>query len=47
MPACASTRLEQPLPALGGQRPAELMDTAEGQDIVFHLLDQIGSGAYA
>lgn len=43
----AATWLEQPLPALGGQRPAELMDTAEGQDIVFHLLDQIGSGAYA
>ncbi len=39
--------LEQPLPALGGQRPAGLMDTAEGQHIVFHLLDQTGSGAYA
>lgn len=39
--------LEQPLPALGGQRPAGLMDTAEGQHIVFHLLGQIGSGAYA
>ena len=43
----AATWLEQPLPALGGQRPAEWMDTAEGQNIVFHLLDQIGSGAYA
>ena len=26
----AATWLEQPLPALGGQRPAEWMDTAEG-----------------
>ena len=46
----AAAWLEQALPALGGRRPAgvvELMDTAEGQDIVFHLLDQIGSGAYA
>lgn len=43
----AATWLEQPLPALGGQRPAEWMDTAEGQETVFHLLDQIGSGAYA
>lgn len=43
----AATWLEQPLPVLGGQRPAEWMDTAEGQETVFHLLDQIGSGAYA
>lgn len=45
--AWAAQWLEQPMPALGGQRPATLMDTSEGQAIVLHLLEQIGSGAYA
>ena len=39
--------LEQPLPALGGRRPAELMDTSEGQDIAAGLLARMQSGAYA
>jgi putative toxin-antitoxin system antitoxin component (TIGR02293 family) len=39
--------LEQPLPALGGQRPAELMDTPEGQGIVFQLVARMQSGAYS
>lgn len=39
--------LEQPLAALGGQRPAELMDTAEGQGIVANLLERVQSAAYA
>lgn len=39
--------LDQPLPALGGRRPAELMDTAEGQAIVSNLLSHAQSGAYA
>jgi putative toxin-antitoxin system antitoxin component (TIGR02293 family) len=39
--------LEEPLSALGGQRPAELMDTAEGQTIVSNLLARLQSGAYA
>lgn len=39
--------LDQPLPALGGQRPAELMDTAEGQAIVSNMLARAQSGAYA
>jgi putative toxin-antitoxin system antitoxin component (TIGR02293 family) len=39
--------LDEPLPALGGQRPAELMDTAEGQAIVSNLLARSQSGAYA
>lgn len=39
--------LDQPLPALGGQRPAELMDTAEGQAIVSNMLSRAQSGAYA
>ena len=39
--------LDQPLPALGGQRPAQLMDTAEGQAIVSNMLSRAQSGAYA
>lgn len=39
--------LEEPLPALGGHAPAELMDTAEGQAIVSNLLARTQSGAYA
>lgn len=39
--------LEEPLAALGGQRPVELLDTAEGQAIVSNLLARMQSGAYA
>jgi putative toxin-antitoxin system antitoxin component (TIGR02293 family) len=39
--------LDQPFPALGGQRPAELMDTAEGQAIASNMLSRAQSGAYA
>jgi len=39
--------LERPLPALGGRRPAELMDTAPGREIVSGLVAQMQSGAYA
>lgn len=39
--------LEQPLPALAGQRPGAFMDTATGQQLVAGLLAQIQSGAYA
>lgn len=39
--------LERPLPALGGQRPAELMDTPEGQGLVSQLLARMQSGAYS
>jgi putative toxin-antitoxin system antitoxin component (TIGR02293 family) len=39
--------LETPLPALGGEPPASLMDTAEGRRIVSDLLSQMQSGAYA
>lgn len=39
--------LDRPLPALGGQRPAELMDTAEGQAVVANMLLRSQSGAYA
>ncbi|MCY1243257.1 hypothetical protein D9M72_562650 [compost metagenome] len=39
--------LDQPLPALGERRPAELMDTAEGQAIVSNMLSRAQSGGYA
>ena len=39
--------LEKPVPALGGMKPAELMDTAEGQGIVSNLLSRTQSGAYS
>jgi putative toxin-antitoxin system antitoxin component (TIGR02293 family) len=39
--------LDQPLPALGGEKPAALMDTAEGQAIVSNMLFRAQSGAYA
>lgn len=39
--------LDTPLPALGGRRPAELMDTHEGQSLVSDLVARLQSGAYA
>jgi putative toxin-antitoxin system antitoxin component (TIGR02293 family) len=39
--------LERPLPALGGQRPAELMDTPEGQSLVSDVVARMQSGAYS
>jgi len=39
--------LYDPLPALGGRAPAELMDTAEGRSVVSRLLLQMQTGAYA
>ena len=39
--------LESPLPALGGAKPADYMDTMEGQEMVSGLLAQLQSGAYA
>lgn len=39
--------LTEPLPAFGGVRPADLMDTMEGQGLVSAALAQIQSGAYA
>ena len=46
-PSWLARWLEEPLPALGGHAPAELMDTAEGQAIVSNLLARSQSGAYA
>ncbi len=39
--------LERPLPALGGHKPAEFMDTAEGQAMVANMLERAWSGAYS
>ncbi len=39
--------LNAPLPALGGVRPVDLMDTMEGQGLVSDTLSRIQSGAYA
>jgi putative toxin-antitoxin system antitoxin component (TIGR02293 family) len=39
--------LTEPLPVLGGVRPADLIDTMEGQGLVSTALGQIQSGAYA
>ncbi len=39
--------LTEPLPAFGGVRPADLMDTMEGQGLVSAALAKVQSGAYA
>jgi len=39
--------LIDPLPALGGARPLDLMDTMEGQNLVAATLARVQSGAYA
>lgn len=46
-PKWLSQWLREPLPALGGQRPVDLIDTMEGQAVVAQSLGQIQSGAYA
>jgi len=39
--------LEEPLPAIGNERPIDLMDTAAGQELVSKLLLQAQTGTYA
>ena len=39
--------MERPLPALGGVRPAEYLDTIAGQQLIGDLLAMMESGAYA
>lgn len=39
--------LEEPVPALGGRRPLDLLDTMEGQTLVADTLARMQSGAYA
>lgn len=38
--------IEQPQPALGGKKPAELLDTPTGVEVVSRLLGAMESGAY-
>lgn len=45
--AWMSRWLGEPLPALGGVRPLDLLDTTEGQALVSNTLVQMQSGAYA
>ena len=45
--AWISQWLREPLPALGGVRPIDLIDTMEGQALVATALEQTQSGAYA
>lgn len=45
--AWLSQWLREPVPALGGARPFDLMDTMEGQALVSRTLAQMQSGAYA
>ncbi len=39
--------LDRPVPALGGAKPADFMDTLQGQALVSRLLAQSQSGAFA
>ena len=39
--------LRTPVPALGGTRPIDLIDTMEGQALVSQVLTRMQSGAYA
>lgn len=39
--------LTEPLPAFGGARPADLIDTMEGQSLVSSALAKLQSGTYA
>jgi uncharacterized protein (DUF2384 family) len=39
--------IDEPVPALGGARPAELMETQKGRNLVSKTLARIQSGAYA
>ena len=45
--AWMSRWLSEPLPALGGVRPLDLLDTMEGQALVSSTLARIKSAAYA
>lgn len=39
--------INEELPALGGKKPAEFLDTVEGQELVSTLLQRMQSGAYS
>lgn len=46
-PSWVADWLDRPCPALGNKRPADLMDTRMGQEVIEGLLAQMQSGAYA
>lgn len=46
-PGWLSKWLREPVPALAGARPIDLLDTMEGQALVSKTLAQMQSGAYA
>jgi putative toxin-antitoxin system antitoxin component (TIGR02293 family) len=39
--------IDRPVPALGDRRPAELLDTIEGQALVSEVIARMQSGAYS
>ncbi len=39
--------LHRPLPALGGQKPLELMGTPDGRALVHDIVSRMQSGAYS
>ena len=39
--------LQQPLPALGGRRPAEFLNTAQGQELLVSLIERMQGGGFA
>jgi uncharacterized protein (DUF2384 family) len=39
--------LDRPLPALGGQKPGDLMDTPDGRTLVGTIVGRMQSGAYS
>jgi len=47
--ACAMLMewLEAPMPTLNGKAPFELMDAADGRNVVLNLLEKIEAGSYA
>lgn len=46
-PAWISRWLREPLPAFGGDKPINFLDTMEGQSLVSEALARVQSGAYA
>jgi uncharacterized protein (DUF2384 family) len=38
--------IERPQPALGGRKPADILDTPTGVEVVARLLGSVESGAY-
>lgn len=45
--AWLSQWISEPLPAFGGRKPIDFLDTMEGQNLVSDTLAQMQSGAYA